>query len=697
MVSKIQERHRQRQAYVYIRQSTMGQVRFHQESTERQYRLQEKALDCGWPAGRIQILDRDLGLSGADSTQRIDFQKLMTDVGQGRVGAVLALEASRLARSSLDWHRLIQICALADTLVIDEDGCYDPSDFNDGLLLGLKGTLAQAELHFLRARLQGGKLNKARKGELRSPLPVGFTYDADNRIVLDPDQQVQGAVRLIFALFRQTGSAYAVVQHFARHRLQFPKRAYGGLWNGQLIWGRLSHGRVLGLLKNPCYAGVYVFGRYRYRKQILADGRIRSRMIAVAPDDWLVTIHDHHEGYLSWEDYLYNGKLLDQNRTNREETLLSGPAREGLALLQGLLLCARCGRKLVVRYTGNGGSYPVYQCTWQRREGLSDRSCLSVRCEILDQFIAKRVLEVLEPAQLELAIRAVDELEQREQTLLGQWRMRLERADYEAQLAQRRYEEVDPSNRLVAATLESRWNERLEQLEQVRRQYQDFKNEKTQLVTLEQKKRALALAQDFPRLWNAPTTSGKDRKRMLRLLIRDISVEKMDHSRQLMLHLRWQGGQCEDLSVELPPKIADQLRYPDSVVTRVRELARQHSDGQIAALLDQEGQLSAKGKKFTASMIKWIRYRHQIPRANQKHPHELTVNQAAERFGVRPSVVYYWIERELLPARRLNGGAPYWITLTGEIEETLREWVGNSSRIQKHRAGSLKLTGGGVL
>ena len=410
MTSKVQPRHLGQAAYVYIRQSTLGQVRQHRESTERQYELEQKALELGWSQRQIRILDGDLGRSGAESTKRRDFQKLIKEVSRGQVGAVLALEASRLARSSLDWHRLIQICAWAETLVIDEDGCYDPADFNDGLLLGLKGTLAQAELHFLRARLQGGKLHKAKKGELRFPLPVGLTYDGENRIVLDPDQEVQGSVRLLFDLFGQKGSAYGVVQHFARHRLRFPKRAYGGVWAGKLIWGRLSHSRVLGVLKNPSYAGVYVFGRYRYQKEVTAGGEMRSRMRAMPRDDWLVTIRDHHDGYISWQQYLDNQQRLEANRTNGEERLLSGAAREGLALLQGLLLCGRCGRKLTVRYQGNGGIYPTYQCNWRRREGLSTTSCMTMRCDLLDQAVSKRVLEVLEPAQLQIAVEAVGQL-----------------------------------------------------------------------------------------------------------------------------------------------------------------------------------------------------------------------------------------------------------------------------------------------
>jgi DNA invertase Pin-like site-specific DNA recombinase len=265
MNPKITEHHRSKPAYVYVRQSTLAQVRHHQESTERQYALREKAQELGWSEPAIRILDRDLGMSGAQTTGRDDFKTLVAEVSMGQVGAVFALEASRLARSNLDWHRLLQLCALTETLVIDEDGCYDPADFNDGLLLGLKGAMAQAELHFLRARLLGGKLNKAKKGELRFPLPVGFRYDEENRIILDPDEEIRSAVGLVFRLFRETGTAFAVMQRFAQSALRFPKRSYGGAWDGKIIWGRLTHGRVLGILKNPSYAGRYVFGRYHWR------------------------------------------------------------------------------------------------------------------------------------------------------------------------------------------------------------------------------------------------------------------------------------------------------------------------------------------------------------------------------------------------------------------------------------------------
>ncbi len=680
---KIAEHHRSKFAYVYLRQSTPGQVLHHQESTERQYALREKAQELGWSDASIRTLDRDLGKSGAHMSGREDFKTLVADVSMGQVGAVFALEASRLSRSDLDWHRLLELCALTQTLVIDEDGCYDPSDFNDGLLLGLKGTMAQAELHFLRTRLQGGKLNKAKKGELRVPLPVGLRYDDQDRIILDPDEEVRGAVALVFRLFRETGSAFAVVQQFAARGLRFPKRAYGGAWNGQLIWGRLTHSRVLSILKNPSYTGMYVFGRYQYRVQISPQGEVRKQMRAVAMPDWRVRLPEHHEGYVTEEEFFANLERLQNNRTNGEGTVLSGSAREGLALLQGLLLCGHCGRALTVRYRGNGGIYPTYQCNWLHHQALATKDCMNFRCDVLDTTIVEEVFQALQPVELELALAALQELETRDLSIMRQWQMRLERAEYQAALAERRYQEVDPSNRLVAGTLERRWNDALLQLEDLKKQAAELQQQKARVATPEQKEKVMALARDLPRLWHAPTTQTKDRKRMLRLLIKDITVEKSALPKQLMVHIRWQGGACTDRSVQLPPNVADRVRYPVAVVERVHELAQSLPDAQIAAQLNREGHSSAKGRPYSAKIIQWIRWRYQIPPATLKKPEELTVQQVAQQFGVSTGVIYYWIEHKIITARRLNDGMPYWITLKPLDEHKLRDWVRNSSRIPK--------------
>jgi DNA invertase Pin-like site-specific DNA recombinase len=639
-------------------------------------------MELGWSESLIRTLDRDLGKTGTEMARREDFKTLVAEVSMGQVGAVFALEVSRLARSNLDWHRLLELCALTETLVIDEDGCYDPADFNDGLLLGLKGAMAQAELHFLHARLQGGKLNKAKKGELRFPVPVGLCYDEQGRIVMDPDEEVRAAVGLVFRLFRETGSAFGVMQRFAESGLPFPKRSYGGAWDGKIIWGRLTHSRVLGMLKNPSYAGMYVFGRYQYRRQISPEGGVHKRTQAVAMSDWRVSLKEHHEGYITLEEFFKNQERLEKNRTNGEETLLAGPAREGLALLQGLLLCGTCGHALTVRYTGNGGIYPCYLCNRLRREGSASKDCMSFRCDLLDAAIAAEVLQALQPAEIELALAALQELESRERTISRQWQMRLERAAYEAALAERRYQEVDPSQRLVASTLERRWNDALLQLEDLKKQAAEFLRQEARVATPEQKAQVLALARDLPRVWHAPTTQAKDRKRMLRLLIKDITVEKPLRPKQLLAHIRWQGGACTDICVQLPPNIADRVRYPAAVVDRVRHLAQSLPDGDIADCLNQEGQVSALGKPFTSSMIQWIRYRCQIPKARLVRPEELTVQQVAERFTVSPNVVYYWIDRGVIQARQLNAGSPYWITLNETDEQKLQAWVRNSCRIR---------------
>jgi len=694
MNPKIQDHHRSKPAYIYLRQSTPGQVRHHQESTERQYALREKALELGWSEPLIRTLDRDLGKSGTETARREDFKTLVAEVSMGQVGAVFALEVSRLARSNLDWHRLLELCAFTETLVIDEDGCYDPADFNDGLLLGLKGAMAQAELHFLHARLQGGKLNKAKKGELRFPVPVGFCYDEQTRIVMDPDEEVRAAVSLVFRLFRETGTAFGVMQRFAESGLRFPKRSYGGAWDGTIIWGRLTHSRVLGILKNPCYAGMYVFGRYRYRREISAEGTVHKRIHEVAMADWRVSLKDHHEGYITLEEFFKNQERLEQNRTNGEATLLAGPAREGLALLQGLLLCGTCSHALTVRYTGNGGIYPCYQCNRLRRDGLASKDCMSFRCDLLDAAVAEEVLKALQPAEIELALAALQELESRDRDISRQWQMRLERAEYEAALAERRYQEVDPSQRLVAGTLERRWNDALLEVEDLKEQAAEFQRQQARVITEEQKAKVLALATDLPRLWHASTTQAKDRKRMLRLLIKDITVEKLLRPKQLLVHIRWQGGACSDVCVQLPPNIADRVRYPAAVVDRVRQLAQGLLDTEIADCLNQEGQISALGKTFTGSMVKWIRYRYQIPMARLVRPEELTVQQVSERFSVSPNVVYYWIDRGVIEARRPNSGSAYWITLNEAAEQKLRDWVRNSSRIQM--ASSTRLEEGAL-
>ena len=678
MTLKIAEHHLSRVACIYIRQSTQGQVRFNQESTERQYNLKNKAQSLGWSLEKIRILDRDLGQSGARTTNREDFKTLVSDVAMGQVGAIFSLEASRLARSNKDWHRLLELCAITSTLVIDEDGCYDPSEFNDSLVLGMKGTFAQAELHIIRARLHGGKLNKARKGELKFPLPVGYVFECD-KIALDPDQEVQGAVRTVFELFAREGTAYAVVQCFNELGFRFPRRSYGGAWDGKLIWGRLPHSRVLGVLANPAYTGTYVYGRYQSCKQVSPNGEIDTRLRRMPPDEWRVTIHDHHPAYVTWEQFLANRQRLEANRTNSE--VLAGPAREGLCLLQGMLLCGTCGRRLGVRYTGNRGVYPIYQCIWKHREALSPRACMVVPFKPLDDAIAERVVAAVTPLTVALAIKALTNLEERDHAIGAQWRRRIERARYEADLAERRYEAVDPHNRLVASTLEQRWNDAAQRVLALETEFADFERQTLRSITAEQKRQILQLAGNFPRLWTASTTEARDRKRMLRLLIKDITVVK-GPEKLLQLQIRWQGGATEVVQLQLPPNRPDALRYPAAVVDKVRDLAHEHDDGDIAALFNRDGLTSSTGKPFTAAMISWIRFKHRI-QGPSRPPGTLTVKQVCERYEVSIHVVYYWIERGYVSAQQRKPGWPYAVTIDGTTDRELREWVANSSRISQ--------------
>jgi DNA invertase Pin-like site-specific DNA recombinase len=598
-------------------------------------------------------------------------------VAMGQVGAIFSLESSRLARSNKDWHRLLELCAVTKTLVFDGDGCYDPSDFNDSLVLGMKGTFAQAELHIIRARLHGAKLNKAQKGELRFPLPVGLVFDSD-KIVLDPDQEVQGAVRAVFTLFEQENSAYAVVQRFHQLGLLFPRRSYGGVWDGKLIWGRLTHSRVIGVLANPSYAGTYVFGRYQSCKKIGPTGEICTQSRQMPQDQWRVVIPNHHPGYITWDQFLANRSRLAANRTNSE--VLAGPAREGLCLLQGVLLCGICGRRLSTRYTGNGGLYPSYDCNSRSRDAAPLRHCMSLPAKPLDDAIAARLLTAVTPLTIKLALDALTNLEARDKAISAQWHRRIERARYDADLAERRYEEADPSNRLVASTLEKRWNDAMQRMIELEAEIAGFERQAMRSLTSEQKQQILQLGKDFPRLWKAPTTSACDRKRMLRLLISDITVVKGPDPKLLRLQIRWQGGATETIEVRQRPNRADAVRYPEALVAKIRALAERHADKEIAVRLNAEGLTSSTGKSFTGSMISWIRFKHRIP-GPSRLPGTLTVSEVRARYGVSMHVVYYWIARGIVAATQRETNTPYAITINDNVDRRLRKWVANSGHL----------------
>jgi DNA invertase Pin-like site-specific DNA recombinase len=518
--SKITATHLERLAVVYVRQSSLAQVREHTESTARQYALAQEAAWLGWSATRISVIDADLGVSGRTASARSGFRELVGRVCVGEVGAILGLEVSRLARSSADLQRLLELCALTDTLIIDSDGIYDLGSFNDRLLLGLKGTMSEAELHLLAGRLQGAKLAAAQRGELRFPLPVGYIYDDDGRRVIDPDDEVRAAVADVFASFEAKGSAYAVVAAFAGRR--FPTRAYGGVWAGEIRWGRLMYGRVLQLLANPSYAGAYVFGHFRARRAVDPDGTIRLKSTKLPREQWQVLIRDHHPAYITWETFLANTQRLAANCTYQG----ARPVREGGALLQGIVWCGGCGRAMATTYPDGKA---IYDCTHSRSDHTTTPQCRSVLAEVVDRVVGTRLLEVLAPQEIALALAAADEVTARKANHNRALELWVERTRYEAARAERAFHHCDPDNRLVARSLERRWEEKLRELAEAERELACQMNE----PMLPSRNQLESLAADFPQLWAAPTTSDKERKRLLRTLISDVTLISEPRSMQL--------------------------------------------------------------------------------------------------------------------------------------------------------------------
>ena len=688
---KIRPDHLERPAFVYVRQSTLFQVREHTASTARQYDLRQRAQDLGWSPACITVIDQDQGHSGASAADRDGFQFLIAQVGLGQAGAVLSLEASRLARSCSDWYRLLEICALTDTLVIDEDGVYDPSQYADRLLLGILGTMSEAELHWLRNRLLGGKLARAERGELRMRPPVGLVFDAAGRLVLDPDEEVQQAVRLLLAVFDQTGSALAVVKHFAAHDLLFPVRLWGKAHEGELLWRPLRHGRVLAVLHNPRYAGAYVYGRTQTRTRTLPHEppRVKGRTRRVALADWPIVQRDAHPGYLAWEQFLRNQQRLDDNCT-RPGADRRGAVRAGQALLQGLVLCGRCGRRMTVRYTRNGTT-PSYECN-QIHKQQGGRTCQSVRGDAVDAAVTDLFLEALQPAQLEVSLATLEQIEDQARQVERQWRLRLERARYEADLARRRFLAVEPENRLVARNLEKDWNEKLAAVEHLERQQAALPAAAVRLSP-EERQRILRLAEDLPALWHAPTTTPAEHKQLLRLLLKDVTLTK--GATTIRVALRWQTEAGTTVQVPRPPRSCDARRTPAAVVERVRALAADHTDRQIADRLNGEGHQSGRGGPFTAHKVQWVRYVHDIasgcPEAPAACPGgrrgdgRCSAQAAAKALNVDVSTIAAWCKSGHLDGIQTTAHGPWWVRLTPEVIERLRKpvrrrWKKRSSR-----------------
>ena len=645
---KVTASHLARNAYLYVRQSTLKQVLHNTESTARQYALRQRAAALGWPAEQIITIDIDQGHSGASAADRAGFQHLVAEVGLGRAGIVLGLEVSRLARNNADWHRLLEICALTSTLICDEDGLYNPGEFNDRLLLGLKGTMSEAELHFLRARLRGGQLSAAQRGELRMGLPVGLLYDGAGHVVLDPDAGVQHAIGHLFALFSRIGSARAVVSAFRDDNLLFPVRISTGARKGELAWMPLTHWRVLRTLHNPRYAGAFAYGRRR--EATAANGK--KTLLALPREQWTALILGAHPGYITWEAFEANQQLLLGNATAHGNQRAAGPAREGTALLQGLAICGRCGRRMTVRYhTRATTQVPDYQCLRECIDNAEPR-CQTIPGAVVDAAVATLLLDTLTPLSLEVALTVQAEIEARAVEADAMRRAHVERARHRAELARRRYLAVDPGNRLVAGTLEADWNEALRALQAAQDDY-DSATTGPAALTDHDKTRIRALATDFPALWSDPATPQRERKRMTRLLIDDVTLIKTD---RIQLHIRFRGGQLTSLSVPIPPP-AWQLRQtqPDTVAA-LHRLLDDHTDAQTADALNAAGHRSGQGKPFTARIVLNLRHSHQLPsHADRLRARGLlTLNEIARQLGVHVSTIKAWHRTGLLTAHQAN-------------------------------------------
>lgn len=645
---KVNAGHLKRNAYLYVRQSTLRQVFENTESTKRQYGLRQRAVALGWPMERIIVIDCDLGQSGASAVDREGFQKLVAEVSLGKAGIVLGLEVSRLARNSTDWHRLLEICALADTLILDEDGVYDPSHFNDRLLLGLKGTMSEAELHVLRARLQGGILNKARRGELQCPLPVGFVYNVNNEPVLDPDKQVQESLRFFFETFRRTGSACAVVRTFRQKELLFPRRLKKGPNKGDLVWAELPHSRTLHILHNPRYAGAFVYGRSRTRNN-LNGGTSYKRL----PREQWTLLKNAHPGYISWEQYEENLRRLRENAQAIGADRRKSPPREGPALLQGLVVCGICGSRMTVRYHARQQRLvPEYVC---QRDGVEHAVsiCQRVVGDQIDNAVGQLLVESVAPLALEVTLSVQQELQARIEEVDKLRRKQVERARYEADLAQRRYLHVDPANRLVADSLEADWNEKLRALTEAQEQYEQQQRQDRAAVDEQQRARIAALASDFPRLWQDSSTADRERKRMVRLLLADVTLIR---GKRITVHARFKGGATKTLDLPRPLTAWELRTTPAEIVSEVDRLTDDYTDKQIVEILNQRGTLSGCGQRFNSRIIARLRREYKLKSRYDRLREKglLTLEQMSALLDIGPKCVITWRNHGLLRGYPLN-------------------------------------------
>jgi DNA invertase Pin-like site-specific DNA recombinase len=646
---KVAPQHLERDAYLYIRQSTPRQVLENTESTQRQYALRHRAVALGWPLERIHILDCDLGKSGSQTAGRDGFQKLVGEVALSKAGLVMGLEVSRLARNSADWHRLIELCSLAGTLILDEDGIYDPANFNDRLLLGLKGTMSEAELHFLQARMRGGMMNKARRGELEMRPPVGLIYRDDGVLILDPDTEVQAAMRLVFATFDRTGSAMQTAKLFHDQGFQFPRRIRKGLNKGELHWVRAAHSRILQVLHNPRYAGAFVYGRVRTRR--LPNGEYSTTK--VPRSEWQFVIVGTHVGYISWEQFEANQKRLAENALGFGGVRKAGPAREGPALLQGRVICGVCGERMSVHYSiAYKQVTPTYVCQ-EASVRRAEKVCQRVPGSVVDQAISHLLLELMQPMTLQVALAVQQEVEARITESDTLRRKRVERAQYEAELARRRYMKVDPDHRLVADSLEAEWNNKLRTLAEAQAQYEQQTERQRLLIDSQTREQLLSLAADFPRIWNDPSVEPRERKRILRLLIEDVTLINGD---PIQVHVRLRGGAIRSLTLAKPLPIAQIRKTKPEVVAEIDRLLDHYCDREVAEVLNRQGRRTWQNELFNLKKIAHIRQTFNLKcrYSRLRAKGLLTAKEMSVRHGVTTTTIHLWAREGRLQKYRYD-------------------------------------------
>jgi DNA invertase Pin-like site-specific DNA recombinase len=659
---KIHPQHLERQAYVYIRQSTLQQVTHHLESQDLQYQLVQRAQALGWSETQVVVIDDDLGKSAISAADRQGFQTLVTAVSMAQVGIILATDVSRLARNCSDWYRLLDLSAMFGALIGDASEVYDPRDYNDRLLLGLKGTISEAHWYNMRRQLHTALLNKAQRGELAIRLPVGYDRDEEGQVVLCPDQEVQNAIGMVFDQFGRLGSARAALLYFHEHQLELPRRIQFWADRGEIEWVKASYQAIYRMLTHPAYAGAYTYGKKRRVRLPGSEGKVVIRDVPI--EEWTVLKRDAFPGYISWERYVRNRARLQENDQNTNWS--KGPARSGRALLQGIVLCGRCGRRVHTRYS----NHPAYVCEVASKE-YGSPVCQTFTVPHIDQAVVEVFLEAIQPAHLEAALAALEQVETQRQTLVKRWEQHLERARYQAELARRRYERVDPDNRLVAAELERRWEDKLQTLQRLEQEWEQAQEQELAPLTETDRTMIRELAEDVPALWHAETTTMAERKRLLRCLIQDVTLDAVAKPGFSIIRIRWHTGTTTTLQVERPKA---GCRTARQVVARIRELAQHHTDDQIADILNADEIPTATGKTWNQRRVESVRKKYEITTAcpyytEAKGPRGdgmIATPEAAERLGVSSSMVSYWFRRGLIAGVQRKRGSDVWVRLTEE-------------------------------